>query len=288
MPLSLLELEAFDPQSRLHGKERRFCCPLPSCLGKPINSAHRSLSVNIETGAYHCHRCGDSGFLEEHTTERSKQTRREYQRAKIRKFTALPPEKPIDLENTSWKRQLTGITHLEGTPGEEYLKGRGIPLQIAHISGVRFAQPYGCPAVVFPVKDAIGKVLGFNARVVDGSTPKARSGGHIGRGVFATLEAWNAPCGYFVLCEAPIDALSLDECGFPAIALCGTAMRDWLVRRLAMKDIRLAFDNDTAGDRAAEDWCMELERFGCRVSRLRPPEGHKDWNDFLYFTHKKE
>ncbi len=52
--LTLADLEAFDPRAPARGKERRFCCPLPACQGKRLDGTHRSLSVNVESGAWHC------------------------------------------------------------------------------------------------------------------------------------------------------------------------------------------------------------------------------------------
>jgi len=48
--LTLAELEAFDPRATARGNERRFCCPLPACTDKRVDPAHRSLTVNLETG----------------------------------------------------------------------------------------------------------------------------------------------------------------------------------------------------------------------------------------------
>ena len=62
--LTLQELEAFDPTAPDRGRERRFCCPLCG-TGKRIDAAHRSLSLNTDTGAWHCHRCQAGGVLRE-------------------------------------------------------------------------------------------------------------------------------------------------------------------------------------------------------------------------------
>jgi hypothetical protein len=62
--MNLTELEAFDRRAPGGKTERRFCCP--TCgVDKPTDAQHRSLSVNMRTGLYTCHRCQDSGKLEE-------------------------------------------------------------------------------------------------------------------------------------------------------------------------------------------------------------------------------
>jgi hypothetical protein len=46
-------------------KKRRLCCPLPACANKRIDAAHRSPTVSVESGAWHCWRCGAAGKLQE-------------------------------------------------------------------------------------------------------------------------------------------------------------------------------------------------------------------------------
>ena len=83
-----------------------------------------------------------------------------------------------------------------------------------------------------------------------------------------------------VICEAPIDALSLAACGVPAVALCGTSRPDWLAAACAFLRVALAFDADGAGDKAAADLAPSLRSFGATVERWRP-DGVRDWKELL-------
>lgn len=83
-----------------------------------------------------------------------------------------------------------------------------------------------------------------------------------------------------IVAEAPLDALSLAEAGYPAVALCGTDEPAWLHRICAFRRVLLAFDADEAGDRAGERLAPLLSSFGAKCERLRP-EGGKDWNEVL-------
>jgi len=83
-----------------------------------------------------------------------------------------------------------------------------------------------------------------------------------------------------VLTEAPLDALSMALCGFPALALCGTDGPRWLHLACGLKNVALAFDADEAGDQATESIERRLQPFGARCRRLCPPQG-KDWNEWL-------
>lgn len=71
MRLTLAQLEEFDPRAPYwHARERRFACPTDDCSDKRVDSAHRSLSANTDTGAWYCHRCGNSGILGEYIKRR--------------------------------------------------------------------------------------------------------------------------------------------------------------------------------------------------------------------------
>jgi hypothetical protein len=308
--LSLVELEQFDPHATRHGQERRFCCPLPGCNGKRRDVSHRCLTVNIQTGAYHCHRCGSSGLLREFWQDkpqeprptRQQRTRRQWQQA-----CALPPVErtlaPLSsntvvlLESEDWRTNKRDLKPLADTMGAAYLAGRSIPLASALAARVRFSPCfYGRPAVVFPVRDAAGELTAMNGRYVDGdcnAKGEKRLTGRtcnrceqgLKRGVFATSGAWNAPV--IVIAEAPIDALSLAVAGTPALALCGTTLREWMLPCLAWKEVYLAFDNDPVNDKGEQPgekaftlWKAALDHVGAQTRRLRP-EGAKDWNQML-------
>jgi DNA primase len=75
-----------------------------------------------------------------------------------------------------------------------------------------------------------------------------------------------------------MDALSLEEMGYPAMATFGTQLPKWINRLTWWRRVAIATDADAAGDGAAERWAREIQ---CRgVQRLRPERG-KDWNDWL-------
>ena len=61
----LADIEAFDPDPRPSGAYTKFMCNQPACEGKPDDAIHKSLSVNMETGVWHCFRCSAHGVLED-------------------------------------------------------------------------------------------------------------------------------------------------------------------------------------------------------------------------------
>jgi len=277
--LSLADLEGFDPRAPDRRPERRFCCPLCG-TAKPIDETHRCLSLKVETGVWHCHRCDASGVLREKWTPLPRRAR---QRVVLRRAFALPErreEPPTEKAATLQARLKEARPQpLHGTPGAEYLAGRGIDPDLAHRAGVRWsANWYGRPAVLFPLRDPDGKLVAAHGRHADGRDPKAHTVGALRSGVFVTPGALEA--APLVVVEGPMCALTLALVGVPALALCGTDAPDWLPRRTAFRHVFLAHDADEAGDKGAAKLAAELRSLGALCERLRP-EGAKDWNDLL-------
>ena len=286
--LSLRQLEEFDPRAPSGGGERRFLCPLCG-EGKPKDATHRSLGVNTESGAWVCHRCGEKGKLAEWKNEKPLDFR-STRRQKLRRAFSLDSEVSVDTSTNpsnialSWDKPLENLTSLAGTSGEKYLQSRSIALDVAHTAGVRFSPSwFGYPAVVFPIRDAQSTLVAAQGRYIsDCKGPKARTTGNKKAGVFVTANFWEdikrgAP---IVICEAPIDALSIAVCGFPALALCGKdGWPNWLQVKCAFKNVALAFDADNAGDVGSEKLSKALSSLGAKPFRLRP--SGKDWNEML-------
>lgn len=301
--LSLETLEAYDPHPTERGQERRYCCPLDSaaCHGKTVSRPHQSLTVNIGTGVWQCWRCHQSGKLTEFWEDRPKPNPKERAQRSLRSaFEPRPPAAATRDANPAdgWRNKLRLILQpLEGTPGEGYLEGRGIPLALARAAKVKYCPRWehwnrkgeqwelvgASRRVVFPVYGPNGRELvGVQARSIsaadDFDTSKL-SRGEIKAGAFVTPGAWEADVRALV--EAPIDALTLAACGLPAIATMGSNLPEWLIDALAFKGVVIASDADAPGDTAAELWRVELRRRGAiGLQRLRP-EGAKDWNELL-------
>lgn len=300
--LSLEELEAFDPHAPQGGR-RRFCCPLCG-QDKPRDGAHRCLSVEGHSGLWKCFRCEAGGRLREKWPDKPLLGRGRMHRALSQAFaleasaTALnkahvggqPPDAP-QAPTSSWRDALRGLRPLQGSPGQTYLEGRGLPLEVCLGARVKFCPSWlGRPAVVFPIHDEQGTLVAAQGRYLDGrEDPKARTLGQKKQGVFLSGGFWEqvkkgAPV---ILTEAPIDALSLAACGFPAMALCGkSGWPVWLPIRCAFKRVVVAFDADDAGEDGAAKLGPVLESLGAKARRLVPEGGSegekvKDLNQML-------
>jgi hypothetical protein len=281
--VSLADLETFDPTAPTGSRERRFCCPLPHpiCTGKAITSAHRSLSVNLATGEWYCHRCEAGGTIRESWTVRPRLLHRDRARVDLARAFALRQQPACQGDDPptahTWRGIWRGTVPLRGTPGASYLEGRGIPVEIAARSAVRFARSwFGRPSVVFPLSNNAREIVAAQGRSITGNAKI--TAGPKSQGVFPTPGAWESDPVAIV--EAPIDALSLAVTGVPALALCGKTAPHWLPPRLAFRHVLVATDADDGGDEGAERLAPLLRSFGAKAERWRPV-GAKDPNELL-------
>jgi DNA primase len=115
--------------------------------------------------------------------------------------------------------------------------------------------------VMFPIRDRRGSVLGFGARVLDGSQPKYLNSpetplfrkGHELYGLYEAGEAIRTK-GRVLVCEGYLDVIQLAQAGYEeAVAALGTAITsNHVATLLRLTDkVIFAFDGDTAGRTAA-------------------------------------
>jgi len=274
------------------GRERRALCPF--CGDEHgRDRAHACLAVNVDTGAWTCHRCERAGLLDERKTARADDDPlRPRRRAPRRSAPPPAPREPTgaELAEAAEKRETLRRLWTAALPidapgaaaGVAYLEGRGLPLQVAAAARVRFSRDwYGRPAVVFAVQDG-RRLVAAEGRYTDGGAdPKGRTAGPKSSGVFVALPGALDADGV-TLCEGPLTALAVAACGYPAVALCSHVVRPWLVRRLALRAVFVALDwYETGREKDGADACRDLAALGATPYRLAPPDGAGDWADYL-------
>jgi hypothetical protein len=260
------------------------------------------LSLKVDSGAWHCFHCGAHGLLAEHKTKRedAADPLRPKRRPPRRSAPVAPPV-PSPAELAEDKRRREDAARLwrvsvpvdapEAAPGAAYLAGRGIPLDVAAGADVRYHARYPDwvdgtthyhAALVFRVQDEAGAGVAIESRYLEprADSSKGKSRGAKGRGVFvATPGALDVPG--VTLCEGPLTALSMAACGFACVALCRQDAPPWLARRLALRDVVIAFDEgETYTEPKAAKLAAALAAVGARPYRLRLPAG-EDVNDYL-------
>ena len=218
---------------------------------------------------------------------------RRHEEARRREATREPPT-PAQLDHLACA--LRGCAPIVQTPGEAYLRGR----ELETFDDALYAPNWyrGCvrddghvsrglgPAAVFLVRDAAGRssrrrggARAVSASCTGRSALRMVTVGAVSGGVFATPGAFESDTVAIV--EAPIDALSLAQCGLPAIATCGTQNRpEWVRRALVAREVVIATDADRAGEQAAVELSKWLSS-DSTLARLRLPAGAKDPNEAL-------
>ncbi len=171
---------------------------------------------------------------------------------------------------------------LRGTIGETYLRLRNLPTDLPD---VRFHPrcPFGRkprtkfkPALIVAVR--LGSKLAAIQRIA--LNPGGR--GHAGKFMLGSpgQAAWSPPFkGHtLALAEGMEDAAAYSTLrGIP----CWSSLGDQRIGQLriprAVTDLRIATDNDKAGQSAAERAMEAHAATGRTISRDRPPPGFKDW-----------
>jgi DNA primase len=295
--VSLSQLESYDPHPLRQGIRARYLCPLSAeCREKPRDSAHRSLAVENISGVYYCHRCGAKGRLQEfwQQPEGSKPFRKKAHPRPTIVAAPVKKEKAAEMEALREKAEVCRREFFS-SPAEDYLAGRMIAREISRAGGCGYAPawehwekkdgewvPLGTDRrVVFSVRDVQGELVAVHTRAIDDAhfNSSKITRGNKSQGVFYSApDVFSAPV--IAVCEGPVDALALQACGVPAIAMIGTSAPDWLAQKLKDKAVLLATDADKAGDDAAMKLRMVLRPVTKNIFRLRPLAA-KDWAEEL-------
>jgi DNA primase len=148
--------------------------------------------------------------------------------------------------------------------------------------------------MTIPLMDAGGKVIGFTARILDTkdkNSPKYLNTPETilynkGRHIFGYSQASEAirRTDYIVVVEGNMDVISSHQAGVcQAVATAGTAMTEMHLKSFARltKDIRLAYDGDEAGIRAAERAISMASKFGIYLSVIDDYHGCKDADELI-------
>ena len=142
--------------------------------------------------------------------------------------------------------------------------------------------------LMFPVIDVRGNVIGFSGRILDDGEPKYMNSPETpvfskSRNLFALNLAKKSKSGYLILAEGNIDVASLHQAGFDsAVASLGTSLTPEQARLMSryVNEVVIAYDNDGAGQKAAQRAITILEKLDLRVRVLRM-EGAKDPDEYI-------
>lgn len=140
--------------------------------------------------------------------------------------------------------------------------------------------------ITFPILDTAGRVIGFSARVLPGAdeasakyintpeTPVYRKSRAL-YGIFQAKQSIREE-GYALFVEGNMDVIAMHQAGFPnTIAVSGTALTEEQLRavRRSTEKLRLFFDMDSAGQKAARKSTEMALSLGFSVSIVSLPSG---------------
>lgn len=142
--------------------------------------------------------------------------------------------------------------------------------------------------LIFPIKDTLGQVIGFSARVLDDSLPKyintpetpVYSKSNILYGIDLAKEPIRKQ-NYAIIVEGMMDVIASHQAGVKnVVATGGTALTENQLRLVARftKNIKLAFDLDFAGSEATRRAIELAWNMGFNIKVITLPEG-KDPGD---------
>ena len=304
-----LRLELQEAPRRGKGKASIFYCPNPSCK-------HPRVINPTDAGLWYCQRCQAKGDVFVAVQLREGISRQEafvYVMNRYGSGQALNMPRPTEAEAAAempstnsgsaaritrdadaWRAEcrrylMAAAENLPGSPGEEYMRGRGFTAETLRRFRVGFdarakihgVLPYGRAAVVYPYSRQLDY---YAARFLkpmtsaDGSVVKAMMPD---KDIAGEEPLFNAAalysCEAVVICEGPFDCMAIAQgaaqigANVGAVALCGTAC-DKLIRQLSARPtaarLLIALDNDEAGRTGAVRAAEKLDAIGQRFELL--------------------
>lgn len=178
----------------------------------------------------------------------------------------------------------------------EFLTKRGYSKQDMEDAGLlnRLGTDLFRGRMMVPLMDEGGRVIGFTGRKInerDEKSPKYLNTPETllynkGRHIFGFSQAKDAIRreDFVVVVEGNMDVISSHQAGvYQAVATAGTAMTEMHLKSFARmtKDIRLAYDGDEAGVRAAERAISMASKFGIYLSIVDDYHGCKDADELI-------
>ena len=142
--------------------------------------------------------------------------------------------------------------------------------------------------VIFPIMDVNNRVIGFGGRVMGDGKPKYLNSPETkifdkSRNLYGLNVARTTRKNYLILCEGYMDVIAMHQAGFTnAVASLGTAFtaqHSVLLKRYT-QEVRLAYDSDGAGQKAALRAIPILKSAGINV-RVIHMDPYKDPDEFI-------
>lgn len=176
----------------------------------------------------------------------------------------------------------------------QFLRSKGYDDGILKASGlVTMDEKYGAHdkfwnRVMFPIMDVNNKVIGFGGRVLGDGTPKYLNSPETllfdkSRNLYGLNFARTSRQPFMIICEGYMDVIAMHQAGFTnAVASLGTAftLQHGILLKRYTEEVRLAYDSDEAGVKAASRAIPILRSAGLRI-RIIHMNPYKDPDEFI-------
>ena len=198
-----------------------------------------------------------------------------------------------NLNRATVKEFRIGYAPKEGKALKKFLTSRGYSESELNDAGLlnRFGGDMFRGRMIVPFIDTTGNVIGYTARVLDKSEPKYLNTQDTllfnkSRFIFGLAQAKDSirKNGFVVIVEGNMDVISSHQAGVKeAVATSGTAMTEQHLKALSRltNDIRLAYDGDEAGVKAAERAIMMAGDLGLNLTVISDYHGAKDPDELI-------
>jgi DNA primase len=319
--LSALADEVLGPRAG-RGRSASWACPDPGHGPQTGRTPPVTIFLARNgTPRWHCHACGAGGTAVDlvATTQgvgvrdalamlAARAGVGESSAPRLRRpYPRRPPSPslpPLSAAATEVQRYVAACeAYLGGANGgrwRAWLEGRGLPEAVLRANRVgadpgprHLVRPPGLPqrgpAVVLPLLTPDGRVAYLQARYLDADR-SGRKYDNPAHGLAANprvgyVASVGRPAarGLVVVCEGPLDALSVAGAGVPAVAVLGAGLPDASVARRVVElagnaRVVVAFDRDARGTRGAERLRANIDELGHAASALAVPAGDvNDW-----------
>lgn len=193
------------------------------------------------------------------------------------------------------RRFYADSTPLAGTPGDVYMRARGITIDMP--GDVRFGMvpswrnketgEWGRkrPAVICGARDGTGAIVGIQRIFFKNDDPTlGKKDCKLSLGTIRGSALWLGPAGpTIILAEGPEDGLSIMQEGphLPVWVPFGTSMMPSVDYPASVRRVIIAGQNNTAGRVAVNKAAIALSERGLEVSFAWPASRYDDWNDQL-------
>ena len=253
------------------------------------NDYKRHMSVNSETGLWQCFKSGEVGdFYKLVSILERISPKAALAMFSVQSYLTESPTKPQRDSGASSKpkslKDLTKITRdmipTDPTSSKAWmfvdsrkLWGSRIPFYVTDEKEYR-------NRIIIPLAD-YKNVSYFQARALDDTMhPKYINSMNIKKSTI--LYPYSHNKDKTLVCEGPLDAISLQIQGVNATAAMGCKISKWQAKMLSQTpgDIIIAFDNDSAGISGIKHFERIRKQSGMREFFICfPPKDYKDWNE---------